>query len=172
MTTAAIKKESHIVEYLLYVWQMEDVVRAANFDAGALRSMFAGQEDEDLEWVLELSKTMQQERLEETGHAAHVQETLTEMALLHDLLTGPMEDSAYVAAFQAAEPLLNELSERKMKGEFNHPVERMLTALYGWLVLRMRKEEVSLETEAAMVAIREMANALAKGHIKIYTGSA
>ena len=102
MTTAAIKKESHIVEYLLYVWQMEDVVRAANFDAGALRSMFAGQEDEDLEWVLELSKTMQQERLEETGHAAHVQETLTEMALLHDLLTGPMEDSAYVAAFQAA----------------------------------------------------------------------
>ena len=102
MTTAAIKKESHIVEYLLYVWQMEDVVRAANFDVGALRSMFAGQEDEDLEWVLELSKTMQQERLEETGHAAHAQETLTEMALLHDLLTGPMEDAAYVAAFQAA----------------------------------------------------------------------
>jgi very-short-patch-repair endonuclease len=57
-----------------------------------------------------------------------------------------------------------------MKGEFKHPVERMLTALYGWLVLRMRKEEVSLETEAAMVAIREMANSLAKGHIRIYSG--
>ena len=53
MTTAAIKKESHIVEYVLYVWQMEDVARAAKFDIGALRSMFAGQEDEDLEWVLE-----------------------------------------------------------------------------------------------------------------------
>jgi len=46
----------------------------------------------------------------------------------------------------------------------------MLTALYGWLVLRMRKEEVSLETEAAMVAIREIANSLAKGHIRIYSG--
>jgi very-short-patch-repair endonuclease len=48
----------------------------------------------------------------------------------------------------------------------------MLTALYGWLVLRMKKEEVSLETEAAMVAIREMANALAKGHVKVYSGNA
>jgi hypothetical protein len=170
MTTAAIKKESHIVEYARYVWQMEDVARAANFDVGALRSMFAGQEDEDLEWVLELSRTMQQEHLEESGHVAHVQETLTEMALLHDLLVGPMEDAIYVTSFQAAEPLLNELNERKMKGEFKHPVERMLTALYGWLVLRMRKEEVSLETEAAMVAIREMANSLAKGHIRIYSG--
>ena len=42
MTTAALKKESHIVEYVLYVWQMEDVVRAAQFDVGALRSMIAG----------------------------------------------------------------------------------------------------------------------------------
>ena len=171
MTTAALKKESHIVEYVLYVWQMEDVVRAAQFDVGALRSMFAGQEDEDLEWVLELARTMQRERLEELGHVAHVQESLTEMALLHDLLTGPMEDPAYVASFQAAESLLNELNERKMKGNFKHPVERMLTALYGWLVLRMKKEEVSLETEAAMVAIREMANALAKGHVKVYSGN-
>ena len=170
MTTAAIKKESHIVEYVLYVWQMEDVARAAKFDVGALRSMFAGQEDEDLEWILELARTMKRERLEETGHVFFVQATLTEMALLHDLLMGPMEDPIYVKSFQAAEPLLNELNERKMKGDYSHPVERMLTALYGWLVLRMRKEEVSLETEAAMVAIREMANSLAKGHLKIYSG--
>lgn len=170
MTTAAIKKESHIVEYVLYVWQMEDVARAAKFDVGALRSMFAGQEDEDLDWILDLARTMKLERLEETGHVVHIQETLTEMALLHDLLVGPMEDPIYVKSFQAAEPLLNELNERKMKGDYSHPVERMLTALYGWLVLRMRKEEVSLETEAAMVAIREMANSLAKGHLKIYSG--
>ena len=170
MTTAAIKKESHIVEYVLYVWQMEDVARAAKFDVGALRSMFAGQEDEDLDWILDLARTMKLERLEETGHVVHIQETLTEMALLHDLLMGPMEDPIYVKSFQAAEPLLNELNERKMKGDYSHPVERMLTALYGWLVLRMRKEEVSLETEAAMVAIREMANSLAKGHLKIYSG--
>jgi len=116
------------------------------------------------------ARTFGGDGLEETGHVDHVQETLTEMALLHDLLMGPMEDPIYVKSFQAAEPLLNELNERKMKGDYSHPVERMLTALYGWLVLRMRKEEVSLETEAAMVAIREMANSLAKGHLKIYSG--
>jgi hypothetical protein len=46
----------------------------------------------------------------------------------------------------------------------------MMTALYGWLVLRLRKETVSLETEAALVAIKGMANALARGHVRIYRG--
>jgi hypothetical protein len=46
----------------------------------------------------------------------------------------------------------------------------MLTALYGWLVLKMRKEEVSLETQSALQPIREMANALARGHVKVYQG--
>jgi very-short-patch-repair endonuclease len=51
-----------------------------------------------------------------------------------------------------------------------HPTEQMLTALYGWLVLRMKKETISVETEAAMVAIRQMANVLARGHIRVYEG--
>jgi hypothetical protein len=38
MTVAQVKKEQHIVDYLLYCWQMEDLVRAATFDADALRN--------------------------------------------------------------------------------------------------------------------------------------
>jgi very-short-patch-repair endonuclease len=66
---------------------------------------------------------------------------------------------------------LLELQEKKSsKNQYQHPVEQMLTALYGWLVLRMKKEAVSVETEAAMVAIRKMANTLARGHIRVYEG--
>ena len=171
MSTAADKRSNHIVEYLLYVWQMEDVVRAAEFDSGVIRAMFNGQDGPDLEWMLELAQAMKKEELQEQGHVAHAMETLTELALLHDLITGPMEDSDYVKIFKDADPLLLELQEKKSsKNQYQHPVEQMLTALYGWLVLRMKKEAVSVETEAAMVAIRKMANTLARGHIRVYEG--
>ena len=38
MTTAEEKRDQHIVEYILYVWQMEDLVRAVELDLAALRT--------------------------------------------------------------------------------------------------------------------------------------
>ena len=91
-----------------------------------------------------------------------------ELAHLHELLLGAMADAEYKEAFESAEPFLKELgakSERQV-----HPVEQLVIGLYGWLVLRMKKEKVSAETEAAMVGLRNWANALAKGHLKVYYG--
>lgn len=170
MSTARTKKDAHIVEYVLYVWQMEDLVRAAQFSAQTIEGLFQGEGREDCDWLLALSKQMQREKLEEKGHISDVIEVQTELALLHDLLTGPMEDDIYVSAFQTAEPILRELEQTKMEQGMRHPTETMLTALYGWLVLKMRKEEVTLETQSAMQPIREMANALARGHVKVYQG--
>ncbi len=168
--TATSKKQAHIVEYVLYVWQMEDVVRATQFSDEMIRSMFQGQETPDFEWLMALSQKMKAEHLEEKGHVSDVLEVQTELALLHDLLTGPMEDEVYVSSFETAQPVLREFEENKMSTGLRHPTETMLTALYGWLVLKMKKEEVSLETQAALQPIREMANTLARGHVKIYQG--
>ena len=171
MSTASDKRESHIVEYLLFVWQMEDLARAADFDTGVIRSLFDGADGPDLQWLLQLSKDMSREGLKEVGHVSHATETLTELALLHDLITGPMEDLDYMKAFETAQPFLVELQEKKQgSAAAMHPTEQMLTALYGWLILRLKKETVSVETEAAMVAIRQMANTLARGHIRVYEG--
>ena len=170
MSTAAAKKNAHIVEYVLYVWQMEDLVRAAQFSETAIEGLFNGEGGADCDWLLKLNTQMQREKLEEKGHISDVLEVQTELALLHDLLTGPMEDEIYVSAFQTAEPILQELEQNKMGEGMRHPTETMLTALYGWLVLKMRKEDVTLETQSALQPIREMANALARGHVKIYQG--
>ncbi len=171
MSIASEKKNSHVVEYLLYVWQMEDLVRALNFDAGAIRGLMGDGSEEDLRWMLELARDMERQKLQESGHVDHAVETLTEFALLHDLLIGPMEDKAYVRAFETAEPHLEALRSRSGQPEaVEHPVIGMMTALYGWLVLRMKRERLATETESSLVAIREMANALARGHIRVYQG--
>ena len=91
-----------------------------------------------------------------------------ELAHLHELLLGAMADADYKVAFEAAEPFLKDLGTRSSKAA--HPVEQLVVGLYGWLVLRMKKETVSAETESAMVGLRNWANALAKGHLKVYYG--
>lgn len=171
MSTAAEKKESHIVEYVLYVWQMEDLVRAMGFDAGAIRGVLGGGDEADLVWMLNLARDMERQNLQAAGHVDHVVETMTELALLHDLLMGPMEDAEYVRQYEAARPHLDDMLKKTGKdAPIEHPVVSMMTALYGWLVLRMRREVISPETESSLVAIRNMANALARGHIRVYQG--
>ena len=89
MSTAAAKKNAHIVEYVLYVWQMEDLVRAAQFSETAIEGLFNGEGGADCDWLLKLNTQMQREKLEEKGHISDVLEVQTELALLHDLLTVP-----------------------------------------------------------------------------------
>lgn len=171
MTTADQKREQHIVEYLLYVWQMEDLVRALGFDAGAIRGVMGSGAEADLVWMLQLARDMENQKLLESGHVDHATETMTELALLHDLLMGPMEDKAYVRAYESARPHLDEMLQRAGESQkMEHPVVSMMTALYGWLVLRMKRERIATETESSMVAIRAMANALARGHVRVYQG--
>lgn len=175
MTIAAQKKSAHIVDHVLYCWQMEDLIRAAQFQPAVLESWAeqqAIQEGTDpqaeIQWMLDLAASLRASKATEHGHASTVQETMMELAHLHELLLGTMADATYQSAFEAAAPMLEDLSKKTDKQ--THPVEQLMVGLYGWLVLRMKKEAVSAETESAMVGLRNWANALARGHLKVYYG--
>ena len=94
---------------------------------------------------------------------------MVELAHLHEMLLGPLENLRYKESYDVAEPLIKELSA-KQPGPAGHPVEQLLIALYGLLMLRIGKQEISAETEAGFVAFRNWANSLAKGHIEVYYG--
>jgi hypothetical protein len=83
------------------------------------------------------------------------------------MLLGPLEDMRYKEAFAEADPMLCDLVA-KQKEDISHPVEQMLIGLYGWLLLRMKKQPISPETESGFVALRNWANELAKGHLRVY----
>ena len=175
MTVAAQKKREHIVDHVLFCLQMEDLVRAAQFQPQVLQEWAEQQAAsastdpaEEAKWLMGLAQSLPDGGAVEQGHASEVQETLMELAHLHELLLGAMADADYKAAFDAAEPLLKDLGTRSSKAA--HPVEQLVVGLYGWLVLRMKKEAVSAETESAMVGLRNWANALAKGYLKVYYG--
>ena len=114
-----------------------------------------------------LAQSMRLEGKEASGHITQVSEPLVELAHLHEMLIGALEDLRYKEAFETAQPFLKELSA-KQNDEAVHPVEQLLIGLYGWLILRMKKQLISPESEAGFVAFRNWANALARGHIKVY----
>ena len=176
MILAESKKKAHIVEYLLFLWQIEDLVRAAGFDPIVLEKWAedtANSEgtdpEKEKEWIISIAAEMRSQGKTEAGHVSFVRETMVELAHLHEMLLGPFEDKRYKEAFEIAEPMMKDLSV-KQPGFAGHPVEQLLVVLYGCLILRLQKQAISAETEAGFVAFRNWANALAKGHIKVYYG--
>ncbi|MGB0463026.1 MAG: DUF4924 family protein [Flavobacteriales bacterium] len=175
MTVAQRKKQEHIVDHLLYCWQIEDLVRAAQFQPTVLQQWAEQQAHtegtdpaEEERWLLGVAHSLRDSGAVDHGHCSEVQETLMELAHLHELLLGAMADAAYKSAFDQASPFVKELAAKTEKEV--HPVEQLVIGLYGWLVLRLQKKTVSAETEAAMVGLRNWANELARGHLRVYYG--
>jgi|TARA_B110000459_G_C16552471_1_gene467404 hypothetical protein len=177
MTLSENKKKEHIVEFILFLWQIEDLIRASDFTPEILERWAdetaereSTNPDEEKEWIVSIAKEMRAQGKEESGHVSTVNEPVVELAHLHEMLLGPLEDLRYKEAFDAAGPMLKDLVV-KQNDEVNHPVEQLLIGLYGWLVLRMKKQSISPETEAGFVALRNWANELAKGHLRVYYGA-
>ena len=175
MTVADLKKKEHIIDHLLYCWQMEDLVRASQFQPVLLQQWAAKQAEEagtdpeaEERWLLKMAHSLRDSGAKVQGHCSEVQETMMELAHLHELLMNTVKDADYIAAFEASKPFLDELSSKS--GQNVHPVEQLTIGMYGWLLLRIQKQDISAETEAAMVGLRNWANALAKGHLKVYQG--
>jgi hypothetical protein len=176
MTLADSKKKAHIVEYILFLWQIEDLIRAAQFNPVLLEKWAVdtansegSDPEKEKEWIVRMATDMRSQGKTELGHVASVSETMVELAHLHEMLMGPMEDKRYMESFEVAEPMMKDLSA-KQPGSSLHPVEQLLVALYGFLILRLQNKSISAETESGFVAFRNWANALAKSHIQIYYG--
>ena len=174
MTLSEKKKKEHIVEYILFLWQIEDLIRASNFTPEILEHWAdetAHREDTNPEnekdWIVSIAKEMREQGKEESGHVSTVNEPVVELAHLHEMLLGPLDDLRYKEAFEAADSMLQDLVA-KQKEDVSHPVEQLLIGLYGWLLLRMKKQSISPETESGFVALRNWANELAKGHLRVY----
>jgi hypothetical protein len=155
MTLAEQKQHQNIAEYVLFMWQMEDLVRAVQFDTEQLesfiRSYTPGEEEYqgEKQWFTDLVRKMRSERVEHRGHIGEIHELLFELNYLHNTLLNIIKDKTYLELHRIASANIQEYLERT-GGKGTNDIEVCLTALYGLLVLRLKKEVVSTETEEAM----------------------
>jgi hypothetical protein len=72
-----------------------------------------------------------------------------ELNYLHNTLIGVVKDKAYLDAYKLAQPNIKDYISRS-DGKIANDIEVCLTALYGLLVLRLKKEPISDETKEAI----------------------
>ena len=165
MKIAQALKEKNIAEYLLYMWQVEDLIRANDCDPDKLKANVIVQfptEDRPAleEWYGNLVEMMRAEGVKERGHLQINHNVLQELTELHARLLASTRYPFYNAAYFKALPFIVEL--RQKNGHKDEPeLETCFEALYGVLLLRLQKKEITPATETALKAISSFLSMLA-----------
>lgn len=165
MIIAKQKKEENIVEYLLYMWQIEDILRAYKLDIEKLDEVIVSQYQQDentkkeiREWYDNLIQMMKLEHLEESGHLQININLVNDLNDLHiELLQNPQEIQ-YNALFFKTLPFLVEFRDKLKAGEETNDIQLSLHSLYAILLLKLQKKEISKDTE---VAVKQISSFLA-----------
>lgn len=124
-------KKDNIAEYILYLWQMEDYLRAFPQHADATPELH------------ELNEMMHREGIVESGHLQLAQNALAELEDLHAEILN--EDALYRAAIIRLQPSLNLLKAKTDRPTMSD-IEACLLLLYQIMLLRLQQREITPET--------------------------
>ncbi len=152
-------KHKNRAEYLLYMWQVEDILRAYGCDADRIKTEYVARfalEGEELrrveQWYEDLCRMMVEEGLREKGHLQINRNALQELTELHGQLLASTRYPFYREMYYKVLPYIVELRS-KGGGEEEPELQTCLEALYGVLMLRLQKKEVSEATAKAAADI-------------------
>ena len=130
MIIARQKRKENIAEYLLYMWQVEDLIRANKFDMDSINRTVIAHYDQPEE---------------EKGHIQLNKNVIITLTDLHLRLLKSPKEMVYSAAYYKTLPYIVQL-RAKSGGEDLPELETCFAAVYGYLLLRMQGKEVSAET--------------------------
>lgn len=140
-------KKENIAEYILYLWQMEDYLRA-----------FPAQADATAE-LHELNEMMHREGIVDSGHLQLAQNALSELEELHTRLL--QEDAIYRAAIIRLTPSLNLLKAKTDRPTMSD-IEACLLLLYQIMLLRLQKREITPQTTSVQQQATQLLQFLSK----------
>ncbi|WP_291855586.1 DUF4924 family protein [Marinilabilia sp.] len=150
------KRHNDIAGYILYMWQIEDLIRASELDPEIIRKNIIEQYEQPEEvkkeleeWYENLMEMMRNEKKEQSGHLQAIINTVNDVNRLHVTLMHSPKEAAYQQQFMKAVPLIKEL-ESKMKPQPSHDIELMLSAMYNAFVLKLQGKEITKGTNEAL----------------------
>lgn len=171
MFVAKELRKNSIAEYLLYMWQMEDLIRVYGCSLPVIKREYISkfdftkeQKEEELDWIGNLIRMMNEEGKREYGHLQINEVLLKDVCDLHHRLLQSSKFPFYNAAYYKALPFIVELRNKGDK-DINE-IETCLDALYGIMMLRLQKKAISPETEKAIKEITTLVGLLSDYYIK------
>lgn len=159
MFVASQKRKENIAEYLLYMWQIEDLIRANDLDLDKITQNIVAkfnlpeeQQKQMIEWYESLIDMMRREDVIKSGHLQLNKNVILQLAQLHDAVLKDPQFTEYSAEYYKTLPFIVEL--RAKAGENKQgELETCFTALYGMLLLRLQGKEITKDTLTALTQI-------------------
>lgn len=171
MFVAQELRKKSIAEYLLYMWQIEDIIRAYGCSLPVIKKNYVDrfdftseQREEELDWFGNLIRMMNEEGKREGGHLNINMVILKDVIDLHGMLLQSTKFPIYNAEYYKVLPFIVELRQRGDK-DLNE-IETCLDALYGVMMLRLQKKNITPETERAIKEITVFIGLLSDYYIK------
>ena len=168
MIVARKLRKQNISAYIIYMFQVEDIIRAYGLDVDRICKEYLPkfqyteeQIAEQRDWYAGLIRMMQEEGVKENGHVQVVKNTLLLMADRHRELLADSKQPFYSAAYYKALPYIVELRSKGRNKEKDE-IENCVDALYGATVLKMQGRELSDETKLALQPITHLLEMLGK----------
>ena len=178
MFVAKELRKKSISEYLLYMWQVEDIIRAFGCSLPAIEKNYISkfdytdeQKEEETDWYGNLVRMMNAEGKGEQGHLQINQVVMDDLVDLHKRLLDSNRYPFYSAEYYKVLPFIveirskNKRAEAKMKeegsteaplieaNENESEIETCFDVLYGIMLLRLQKKPITPETEHAVKEI-------------------
>ena len=176
MLIAREKRTTNIAEFILYMWQLEDMIRASGFDIDEIDKAIISKYRQPAEilyemrdWYASLIESMKQEKIEKKGHLSFVNNLIKELTDLHIRLLDHPDESEYRLLYNQARPNI-EVLMNKTNSPVQSKIEACLTGLYGFLMMRLQKKEISSETTAAISTFSSLLAFLSKRFLEIEKG--
>jgi hypothetical protein len=167
MLIAQEKKQNNIAEYILYIWQLEDLLRANNLDMKLIEQNLISKYQQPPEvmsqiklWYENFIAIIKTEKIENQGHTLFIKNTLNDLYYFHlQLIKSPQEDKYR----QVYTKVITDIGEFQKKGNrfYDNELETMFTALYAVMLLKLQKKEISQGTQQAVNGFSELISMLA-----------
>lgn len=166
-------KRENIAEYLLFMWQTEDLIRAYKLDIDKIQqsvidSVYQSVEERKnaRDWYEGLIIMMKSEGVQEKGHLQINKNIIIDLTDIHLRLLKDPKESEYIGVYYNTLPYIVELRS-KTKDKEVPELETCFTALYGYMLLNIQKKEISKETQAAITQITSLLRLLSKKYKEI-----
>ena len=176
MIIAQEKRKSNIAEFILYMWQVEDTIRASNFNFSHIDKIVISKFklpketlDEIRSWYMNLITLMMDENIQEKGHMSFLNNLIRELNDLHLRLLQSAGEEKYREIYQQARENIRTFKQKSPE-TYSSEIEVCLTGLYGYLMLRLQQSEISPETKSAMTSFSNLLAALSTRFREIEEG--
>lgn len=175
MLVAKQKRKENIAEYILYMYQVEDLIRAFKLDMNLIEAKLVASyktddstKNEIRQWYENLVVMIEKERIQEKGHLQFLSNLVKDLNEFHLRLIQTEKDKVYVPMFQAVAGLINELKQKNKAAR--NDVQVAIDGIYGYLLLKIQNKDITSETEEAVKRLSQWLSHLSKNYKDFETG--